>query len=568
MNILGISCYYHDSAACLITDGLIKAAVAEERFTRKKHDNSFPFKAIDYCLKEFKKSINELDAIVFYEKPIIKFERIIHQHLENFPKSLPAAIESIPQWFDQKLRIEKILKEKLNYYGKIYYSSHHLSHAASAYYLSGFEKSVILTIDGVGEWATTTLGVGKNKNIKIDQEINFPHSLGLLYSTLTTYLGFSANDAEYKVMGLAAYGNPDKYMDKFDQLITQFPDGSYQLNQKYFDFDWSNKKMYSKKLVKLFGHKPRKPESHAYKYHQDIAASLQKKLEEIVINLLNQAYKKYKLPNLCLSGGVALNSVLNGKILTSTPFKRLYIPPDPGDAGGAMGAALYLAAQKDKHLIQWKKFTPYLGPEYAWYEVQKTLKKMNIAYTFYPNKDKLIKSVAKKLKKQKIIGWFQGKMEWGPRALGNRSILASATNIKMRDIINKKVKHRELFRPFAPVILEDHINKYFEADQNLPVSARYMLMVYPFKNIGYKQVPAVVHVDGSGRLQTLTKKDNPWYYSLIEEYEKLTQVPIIINTSFNVRGEPIVCSPKDAINCFLHTDIDYLVIDQFICRKK
>jgi len=568
MNVLGISCHYHDSAACLITDGLIKAAGAEERFTRKKHDNGFPFKTIDYCLKEFGKSINELDAVVFYEKPIIKFERTIHQHLQNFPKSLSSALDSIPQWFNQKLRIEKILREELNYHGKIYYSSHHLSHAASAYYLSGFKKAAILTIDGVGEWATTTMGIGKNKDIQIDQEISFPHSLGLLYSTITTYLGFSANDAEFKVMGLAAYGNPDKYMEKFDKLVTQFPNGSYQLNQEYFSFDWSNKKMFSKKLVKLFGHQPRKPESRAYKYHKDIAASLQRKLEEIVVNMLNQAYKKYKTPNLCLAGGVALNSVLNGKILSQTPFKNLYIPPDPSDAGAAMGAALYITAKKDKHPIKWKEFNPYLGPKYSWYEIEKTLKEMNISYTFYADRKKLTKVVAKKLKNQKIIGWFQGRMEWGPRALGNRSILASAATTKMRDIINAKVKNRELFRPFAPVILEEYTDKYFESDKNLPISARYMLMVYPFKEIGYKQVPAVVHVDGSGRLQTLAKKDNPKYYSLIEGYEKLTKVPIIINTSFNVRGEPIVCNPKDAVNCFLHTDIDYLVIDQFICRKK
>lgn len=568
MNVLGISCYYHDSAACLITDGLVKAAAAEERFTRKKHDNSFPYKTINYLLKEFGKSINELDAVVFYEKPIIKFERTIHQHLENFPKSFSSALESVPQWFDQKLRIEKILREELNYHGKIYYSSHHLSHAASAYYLSGFKKAAILTVDGVGEWATTTLGLGKGKEIKIDQEISFPHSLGLLYSTLTTYLGFRANNSEYKVMGLAAYGDPAKYMDKFDELVTQFPDGSYQLNQEYFDFDWSNKRMYSKKLVKLFGHKPRKPESRAYKYHKDIAASLQRKLEKIVINMLNQAYKKYKTPNLCLAGGVALNSVLNGKILSQTPFKNLYIPPDPSDAGGAMGAALYIAAKKDKHSIKWKQFNPYLGPQYSWYEIKKVLKDMGIAHTFYKDKNKLVKSVATKLKNQKIIGWFQGRMEWGPRALGNRSILASAATEKMRDIINAKVKNRELFRPFAPVILEEYTDKYFESDKNLSVSARYMLMVYPFKEIGHKEVPAVVHVDGSGRLQTLAKKDNPLYYSLIEEYEKITGVPIIINTSFNVRGEPIVCNPVEAVNCFLHTDIDYLVIDQFICRKK
>lgn len=568
MNILGISCYYHDSAACLVSDGVVKAAAAEERFSRKKHDNTFPFLSIDFCLKQFGKSINELDAIVFYEKPIIKFERIIHQHLQHFPKSLAANQDTLPHWFDQKLQVEKILKEELHYHGKVSYTSHHLSHAASSYYLSGFKKAAILTVDGVGEWATTTLGLGKGKEITIDQEIRFPHSLGLLYSALTTYLGFSANDAEYKVMGLAAYGKPEPFMKHFDELITQFPDGSYQLNLKYFDFDWSQKSMFSSKLVELFGHPARKPESKVFAHHKNIAAALQKKLEEVIITMLRAAYEKYKVTDLCMAGGVALNSVLNGKILSQTPFKRLYIPPDPGDAGGAMGAALYYAAKKETHPIAWQKFTPYLGPEYASYEVEKTLKKMGITYKLYTDKKDLLKTVAKYMKNQKIVGWFQGKMEWGPRALGHRSILASAATTKMRDIINEKVKHRELFRPFAPVILEEHTEKYFESDENLPVSARYMLMVYPFKKIGYKQVPAVVHVDGSGRLQTLARKDNPFYYSLIEEYEKLTGVPIIINTSFNVRGEPIVCSPEDAVNCFLKTDIDYLVIDQFICRKK
>lgn len=567
MKVLGISCYYHDSAACLIVDGKIVAAAAEERFTRKKHDNTFPYQAIEFCLKEFGQAINELDAIVFYEKPILKFERFLNQHLHSFPKGLVSAVKAVPQWFDKKLQFEKILQEDLNYYGKVYYSSHHLSHAASAYYLSGFDQAVILTLDGVGEWSTTTLGLGKGKNIKLDQEIQFPHSLGLLYSALTTYLGFSANDAEYKVMGLAAYGDPDKYLEHFDQLITQFADGSFQLNQEYFSYIWSDKTMFSSKLEQLFGYPPREKESRAYKYHKDIAAALQKKLEQVVFKMLNEAYKKYQVPNLCLAGGVALNSVLNGKILTNTPFKNLYIPPDPSDAGGAMGAALYVVAQKDKHPIKWQEFNPYLGPKYSWFEIEKILKQLNIKYSFYQDKQTLIKTVAKRLKNQKIIGWFQGRMEWGPRALGNRSILASAATVKMRDIINAKVKHREMFRPFAPVILEEYTDKYFEADKKLSISARYMLMVYPFKEIGYKQVPAVVHVDGSGRLQTLAKKDNQLYYELIEEYEKLTGVPIIINTSFNVRGEPIVCNPIDAINCFLQTDIDYLVIDQFVCKK-
>lgn len=568
MYILGVSCYYHDAAACLLKDGEVIAAAAEERFTRIKHDNNFPFKAIDFCLKQAGIAMNEVDRVVFYEKPIIKFERIIHQHVQHFPKSYNSSVVTIPHWFDQKLQIAKIFKEELFYQKQILYSEHHLSHAASAFYLSGFEKAVVVTLDGVGEWATTTLGVGNGRKLKLDQEIHFPHSLGLLYSALTTYLGFEANDAEYKVMGLAAYGRPEPFMKHFEQLINLDSDGSYRLNLDYFSFTWSDRRMFTNKLVKLFGYPARQPEGKVYEFHENIAAALQATLEKVVFNLLNAAYRKYKLPNLCLAGGVALNSVLNGKILSRTPFKQLYIPPDPSDAGGAMGAALYVHATQQKTPIRQRQFKPFLGPGYQWPEIERTLDAFGLKYKLYVDKKKLLKTVANQLSKQKVIGWFQGRMEWGPRALGNRSILASAATTKMRDVINAKVKHREMFRPFAPVILEKYVDKYFVADKKLPISARYMLMVYPFKPMGAKQVPAVVHVDGSGRLQTLARQDNPLYYDLIEEYRKITGVPIIINTSFNVRGEPIVCTPTDAINCFLKTDIDYLVIDQFVCRKK
>ncbi|HNQ17110.1 MAG TPA: carbamoyltransferase [Candidatus Woesebacteria bacterium] len=568
MYILGISCYYHDSAACLLKDGKVVAAGAEERFTRKKHDNSFPINAITYCLDFAGIAMNEVDEVVFYEKPILKYDRVLNQYLDTFPKCYSTCKDTISQWFDHKLQISQKLKEELFYLKPVLYVGHHLSHAASAYYLSGFKKSVILTLDGVGEWATTTIGTGIDGELKIDKEIQFPHSLGLLYSAMTTYLGFSANDAEYKVMGLAAYGNVKPFLKHFDQLITQFDDGSYQLNMEYFTFDWSNRSMYSSKLIELFGHPARKPESKMMSYHKNIAASLQQKLEEVVLKMLNVAYETYKTPNLCLAGGVALNSVLNGKILSKTKFKNLYIPPDPSDAGGAMGAAFYVYHQKIHKAIDHKSFNPYLGPSYSWFQIKKVLDAQQIKYTFYESRDDLTTNVAQLVQKQNIIGWFQGRMEWGPRALGNRSILASAATTKMRDIINEKVKHREMFRPFAPVILEEHIEDYFVADKNLPISARYMLMVYPFKPKGEKDVPAVVHVDGSGRLQTLVRSDNPLYYELIEKYYQLTGVPIIINTSFNVRGEPIVCSPEDAVNCFLKTDIDYLVIDQYVCRKK
>lgn len=582
MKILGISCYYHDAAACIIVDDHIVGAAAEERFTRLKHDNSFPHNAIQFCLEKAGIAANELDAVVFYEKPILKFDRVIHQHLQHFPKSHGVYAQSFASWLNVKLKFADTVKNELHYGGQILYTEHHLSHAASAYYLSGFADATVVTIDGVGEWSTTTVGYGKGKELAIERELHFPHSLGLLYSAITAYLGFSVNDAEYKVMGLAAYGNPEPFKAKMDELIQLHADGSYSLNMKFFDFEWSDY-MYSQKLEKHFGYPTREAESAMQPHYQDIAAALQAKLEEVVFHLLNAEYKKKKSENLCLAGGVALNSVMNGKLLRSTPYKNLYIPPDPGDAGGAMGAALYVRfhpeclgkkalSRKDAAALQQRfaeTFTPYLGPEYPWYKITEALEEFKLKYEFIPEREKLAEHVAELIADQQIIGWFQGRMEWGPRALGSRSILASAATVEMRDIINEKVKHRELFRPFAPVILEKHTAKYFKSDAHLPKSARYMLMVYPFKpKIGERDVPAVVHVDGTGRLQTLHRADNPLYYDVIEKFKQKTGVPIIINTSFNIRGEPIVCTPVDAIKCFLHTDIDVLVLDQYIIRKK
>jgi len=563
MKILGISCFYHDSAASLVVDGKVVAAGAQERFTRKKHDNAFPFEAIDFCLKQAGLAMNELDGVAFYEKPLVKFERVLSQHLQHFPLSLKTFLGHGGEWFQGRLSVKETLQSKLNYFGPVYFVPHHQAHAASAFFLSGFKTAAIVTVDGVGEWATTTVGTGRGQKIKLDREIRFPHSLGLLYSTFTTYLGFSANDAEYKVMGLAAYGDPKPYLHYFDDIIQTFADGSYQLNLSYFDFEHSEH-MPSKKLAELFGQPQRQPESQVTKFHEDLAAALQLKLEQVVFNLLTVTAKKTGQKNLCFAGGVALNSVLNGKILSQTPFESLYIPPDPSDAGGSMGAAMIVANQLGDKISD--DFQPYLGPGYDWHQLTQALAEFKLSYKSY-QRPALLKLIASELANQKVIGWFQGRMEWGPRALGNRSILASAATTEMRDIINLKVKHRELFRPFAPVILEEYTQKYFIADDNLPVSARYMLMVYPFKPSGKKAVPAVVHVDGSGRLQTLARTDNSLYYDVIKAYQKLTKVPIIINTSFNVRGEPIVCSPTDAIKCFLHTDIDYLVLGQYVVTK-
>lgn len=578
MKILGISCYYHDSSACIIVDGKIIAAAAEERFSRIKHDNSFPLQAVDFCLKQAGIASNELDAVVFYEKPIIKLERIFSQHLQYFPQSYLNFIKHMGQWLTHRLRFREIIKEELHYFGKIFFVEHHLAHAASTYYLSNFDSASIVTLDGVGEWATTTIGSGLKKEIEIDQQINFPHSLGLLYSTFTTYLGFEANDAEYKVMGLAAFGRVDqKLLKKFSKLVKVYKDGSYSLNMEYFSFGYGDR-MYSKKFVELFENEPRTKESEIKSFHENLAATLQFKLEELTFNLLNKVYKKQKNPNLCLAGGVALNSVLNGKILDNTPFKKLFIPPDPSDAGGAMGAALYFANKFDRLEKKYlgNNFSPYLGPEFGWFQIEKSLKKYKkaklIDYQLVTSKKKLINLVANHLIDRKIVASFQGRMEWGPRALGNRSILAAATDKEMQEVINSRVKNRELFRPFAPVIFEDQISNYFKMSKKTKndqsPSNRWMLTVYPFLQNKKKVVPAVVHVDGSGRLESLRKKDNKMYYDLLNAYYKKTGVPILINTSFNVRGEPIICRPNEAIDCLLKTDIDYLVMDQFIVSKK
>jgi carbamoyltransferase len=575
MKILGISCFYHDSAACLVIDGHVVSAGAEERFSRIKHDNRFPHLAINYCLQETGLAINELDAIVFYEKPIWKFERLLHQHLAYFPKSIDTFLKTTSSWLGNKLNIKSILKEKLNYHGKVFFVPHHLSHAASAYYLSPFKKSAIVTLDGVGEWTTTAMGIGQEDNIKIDSEIRFPHSLGLLYSTLTAYLGFKVNNDEYKVMGLAAYGDPKPFASHFNQLITTHEDGSFSLEMKYFDYDWAQH-MPSKKMIDLFKHPIRKPESKIYKYHQDIAAALQNKLEKTVFNLLSKAHGEYKVDNLCLAGGVALNSAMNAKILKNTPFKRIYIPPDPSDAGAAMGAALYIEHNSQllnkknptqSHQKLAKAFSPYLGPSYSWHKIKQALDEAGLKYKYFDQKTDLLNKVSSLLIKKKVIGWFQGKMEWGPRALGNRSILAAATSKDMKDILNAKVKKREMFRPFAPVVLKEYMSEFFIIDKPLPKIADYMLLVYPFTKKGKKNIPSTVHVNDTGRPQSISRKDNPLYYDLIDTYREKTDIPVIINTSFNIRGEPIVATPQDAINCFLGTEIDYLVIDQFMIKK-
>jgi carbamoyltransferase len=564
--VLGISCYYHDSAACLLVDGQIVASAMEERFTRVKHDNSFPTNAIKFCLSWANLTQDDISHVVFYEKPVVKFERIIFQYLETFPFSRKVFVDMIGQWISIKLNLPKTLKKEIHYSGNISYIDHHLAHAASAYNLSGFDECAVVTVDGVGEWATTTIGYAKDNKITLDREIRFPHSLGLLYSAITAYLGFDVNDAEYKVMGLAAYGDPKPFKNHMDELVTLFDDGSYSLNQKYFTYIASDR-MYNRSLEDLFGYKTRSPEAPMERHYENIAAALQAKLEEMLLHILQHGYRSHRSKNLCLAGGVALNSVANGKIVRKTPFKNIYIPPDPGDGGGAMGAVLYYWCQHLGLKLKKERFSPFLGPSFTDEQIEDTLKMHNLKYEKISSDDDVCEKVASLLVKQKIIGWFQGRMEWGPRALGNRSILASAGTNEMRDIINAKVKHREMFRPFAPVVLKEYVYRYFHADMPLSESNKYMLMVYPFKPKGIKEVPATVHVDGTGRLQVLDRTDNPLYYDVIAEYHKKTGTPIIINTSFNIRGEPIVCTPRDAVHCFLTTDIDYLMIGSFLVKK-
>ncbi len=570
MYILGISCFYHDSSASLVKDGVVVAAAQEERFTRKKHDTSFPTKAVEFCLKSQNITIEDVDYIAFYEKPMLKFERLLHQHVSEFPKSMKTFLGSMPSWFNEKLRVIKSVKKELKYKGDVLFVDHHMAHAAS-FLVSPYKKAAIVTIDGVGEWTTTAYGKGNDSDITLLKEIRFPHSLGLLYSTITAYLGFSVNNSEYKVMGLAPYGNMDKksnpYYDKMKKVIDVKEDGSYKLVMDYFIYTYGNR-MPSKKLCDLLGGPIRKGESELEERHKDIAAALQMVLEEVVIKILNNVQKITKEENLVISGGVALNSVMNGKILRNTSFKRVWAQPDPGDGGTSLGAAIYayntILGNKRVYTLD----SPYLGPSYNDKQIKDFLDKNNIVYSEIKEDKKLVDETAKLLYENNVIGWFQLGMEWGPRALGARSILSNPTNPEMQEILNLKVKHREKFRPFAPVVCEDDALKYFDCDTPIPEATDFMLMVYPVREEYRKKIPAVTHVDGSGRLQSVRRFQNTLYYDLIKSFGKKSKIPILINTSFNIRGEPIVCSPFDAYKCMMGTGIDCLVMGHFIIKRE
>lgn len=594
MNILGISAYYHDSAACLVVDGKIIAAAQEERFTRKKHDENFPVNAINYCLTEARLSAQQIDYVVFYDKPFLKFERLFETYLAFAPKGFKSFATSLPVWVKDKLFQKSVildaLKENLDkntdWSNKLLFSEHHLSHAASAFFPSPFEEAAVLTMDGVGEWATTSLAVGIGNTLNVTNEIHFPHSLGLLYSAMTYYTGFKVNSGEYKVMGLAPYGEP-KYAKLIkDHLIDIKEDGSFHLDMSYFNY-CTGLTMTSDRFNDLFGAPPRKSESILGQREMDLAASIQAVTEEVVIKLAKGIKKSTGLNNLCLAGGVALNCVANGKLLRENVFDKIWIQPASGDAGGAVGAALaayyLMLAQPRKVDKQDSMQGSYLGPEFGQADIEQRLSQAGAKFDVVSD-TQLIEQTAQALADGLAVGWHQGRMEFGPRSLGARSIIADARSPTVQKQLNLKVKYRESFRPFAPSVLREDVADWFEINTDSP----YMLLVADVKkekqlamteaqkqlfgieklNVPRSEIPAVTHVDYSARIQTVSKDTNPKYHALISKFKEITGCPVLVNTSFNVRGEPIVCSPEDAFNCLMGTDIDFLVVGNCILRKE
>ncbi len=590
MNILGISCFYHDSAAALIADGKIIAAAEEERFSRIKHDNDFPKSAIEFCLQTAGIETNELDYLVFYEKPLVKFERILVSSISTFPQSLLFFRNSMHEWLTKKLWIKSInsTELKLDNPNKILFIDHHLSHAASCFYPSPYKKSAVLTIDGVGEWTTAAIGIGDGHAIKLIETLRFPQSVGLLYSTFTAFLGFEVNEGEYKMMGMAAFGKPI-YYEKVKQVVEIFDDGSINLNLDYFTHYYGADIPYSKRFIELFGipraskslfftrrsgfprYFGQKPtdfisQAKSNEYYANIAASIQKVTEEIIIRMAKHALKISKSNNICLAGGVALNSVANG-LIEKEVTKNLFVQPAAGDSGGALGAALYvyhqiLGNKKRNHQSQ-----SFYGKSYSKSEILEVLIKQEAKYQLFSKPDKLCSAVVEYIIQGKVVGWFQDRFEWGPRALGHRSILADPRNPLMKDIVNSKIKFREPYRPFAPSVLEEEAHNVFEMYGNPDGPSRFMITVYPIRKNWQKRIPAVTHADGSGRLQTVNKQTNPLYYKLINTFYKKTGVPLLLNTSFNLKGEPIVASPSDALQTFAKCDMDILVLGNFVISK-
>lgn len=585
--ILGISAFYHDSAAALVKDGEIIAAVQEERFTRKKHDYNFPRNAIYYCLSEAGIAPSDLDYAAFYEKPLIKFERLLESYLACAPLGVRSFLKAMPSWIKQKLWIPDLIQKELpDFKGKLIFPSHHDSHAASAFYPSPFQESAILTLDGVGEWTTTSFGTGKGNNFRLDCEIKFPHSLGLLYSAFTYYVGFKVNSGEYKLMGLAPYGEP-KYKDLIlKELIDFKEDGSFKLNMLYFPYPYALR-MINKRFERLFGQPARGPEAKITQFHMDVARSIQDVTEEVILRICRHIRKTTGERKICLAGGVALNCVANGKVSREKIFDDIWVQPAAGDAGGALGAALFVWYKYlgNKRLCNGRdaQKASYLGPEYSDEEIEALLKNDNVPYRKL-TLGELPEVTAEILAQGKVVGWFQGRMEFGPRALGARSIIADARSETMQSKLNLKIKFRESFRPFAPSVLREKCGDYFELDRESP----YMLLVAPVKesirrkmtddenslfgiqklNVKRSIIPAVTHVDYSARIQTVSKDDSPLYYRLIEAFYTKTGCAAIVNTSFNVRGEPLVCRPQEAYKCFMRTDMDYLLMGCFLLDKR
>jgi carbamoyltransferase len=592
MYILGISCFFHDAAAALLQDGVLVAAAEEERFTRIKHDFSFPINAIHFCLRHAGIAPGDVDYVVFFEKPLPKFERILLTALQTFPRSYGVFREAMISWFTEKLWIKSLILSKVPVAPeRVLFVEHHLSHAASAFFCSPFDEAAILTVDGVGEWTTTTLGrataawngVGENR-IELFNEIRFPHSLGLLYSAFTAFLGFQVNEGEYKVMGMAPYGEP-RYLDKVYKLIHVYDDGSFQLDMDYFTYHYSTDRTFGPKFVQLFG-EPRVPESafitrltnpevsgnepevRLSQHYADVAASIQRVTEEVLLKMARHLHERTGLKKLCMAGGVTLNSVANGRILRETPFEEIYIQPAAGDSGGALGAALYayhiLLNRPRRFVLE----HCYWGEEYPPAQVRAAIEEAGLRYEEVDDDEKLTDRLVDDLKAGKVIGWYQGRFEWGPRALGNRSILADPRRGEMKQIVNAKIKFREPFRPFAPVVLEERTRDYFgldEPERHYP--ARFMLLVVPVHPDKWDVIPAVTHAGGTGRLQTVTREQNPRYYRIVEKFGEATGVPVLMNTSFNLRGEPIVTTPRNALNTFMKSGLDVLLLDRFLVRK-
>jgi carbamoyltransferase len=593
MRILGISAFYHDSAAALVVDSKIIAAAQEERFTRKKHDSNFPHKALEYCLSEAKITFDQIDFIAFYDKPFLKFERLLETYLSFAPKGFISFKKAMPIWLKEKFFLKDLLKKEFKKLStatfdiekQLLFSEHHLSHAASAFFPSPFQEAAVLTMDGVGEWATTSLALGKDNKLEVIKEIHFPHSLGLLYSAFTYYTGFKVNSGEYKVMGLAPYGEPKYAQTIFDHLIDVKPDGSFRMDMSYFDY-CAGLTMTNDKFHKLFSSAPRKPEEPLTQRHMDLAASIQNVTEVIVLRLCRSIAKETGMKKLCLAGGVALNCVANGKILKEKIFENIWIQPAAGDAGGALGAALAAAhifkSQPRKVMTGDAMHGAYLGPEFKQEDIEERLSAAGAKFKVLSDDD-LTTQCAKALEAEKALGWFEGRMEFGPRALGGRSILGDARSPKMQSVLNLKVKYRESFRPFAPAVLREDVDQYFEMDCDSPymllvadvVKSRRKEMTEEQKalfgieklNVPRSDVPAITHVDYSARVQTVHKETNPKYYDLIKKFKAATGCPVIVNTSFNVRGEPIVGTPEDAFRCFMGTQLDVLAVGNCFLSK-